>query len=167
MLCENCKKNKATVQFTQIINKQKTKIFLCEDCAKSSVQFDFEFGLGNLLYPFGSEFGSSEVKLIDTVNQDLVCPKCKMRFSDFKKLGKLGCENCYIVFKERLLPIIKRIHGANSHIGKIPHELSGESKISEELDNLKLLLNKAIQNEEYEKAAVIRDKIKNLESKIK
>ena len=86
-----------------------------------------------------------------------------MSYDDFQKTGKLGCGECYNVFSERLEPLLKRIHGNSEHHGKTPKKMEQSIKKYNELNDLKALLNKAIQSEEYEKAAELRDEIRKLE----
>ena len=90
-----------------------------------------------------------------------------MTFSQFRKIGKLGCPHCYDTFKEQLLPFIKRLHGGNiEHKGKIPERIGGHFLIKKEIEQLRLELKELINNEEFEKAAVIRDEIKSKEKQL-
>ena len=95
-----------------------------------------------------------------------------MTYDDFKKIGRLGCSDCYATFQVSLAPLLKRIHGSNQHLGKVPNavvmkEQKALSKIHEELETVKAELQKAIKKEEFEEAASLRDKIKFLEKKAK
>ena len=95
------------------------------------------------------------------------CPACGFTYNDFKKMGRLGCSECYEVFKKQLEPLLKRIHGANRHIGKVPLTVGKTVKDAQTLQELKMQMERAIQSEEFEKAAVIRDKIRQFEKKDK
>ena len=86
-----------------------------------------------------------------------------MSFEEFKKVGRLGCDNCYVIYSDKLDPLIRRLHGNTKHTGKIPKRISETMKASKQIENLKEQLNRAIQNEEYEKAAELRDEIKKTE----
>lgn len=166
MLCQNCNKRIATVHVTQLINNKKVEMYLCEQCAREKGQMDLgsHFNLNEL---FGGimGYGSSREPYRTSVSEKLICDKCSMSYSDFKKTGKLGCSRCYEVFNDKLSPLVRRIHGNVEHQGKLPSRISPNIKNSKEIRNLKQLLNKAIQNEEYEKAAKIRDEIRQLEKK--
>jgi protein arginine kinase activator len=153
----------ANVHFAQIVNGKKIEIFLCEQCAKERGQFcmecppeinDFLAGLMG--------FQKSNNSYI-TINKEKICPSCGMSFEEFQKTGKLGCSECYSVFEERLEPLLKRIHGNTEHHGKTPKKMEQDVNKSNVLNDLKELLNKAIQSEEYEKAAELRDEIRKLE----
>lgn len=163
MLCQNCQKRVANVHFTQITNNKKTEMYLCEQCAREKGQSgigppinisDFLSGFMNL--------GNSETHTIQEPVEEC-CEICGMSFEDFRKTGKMGCSNCYHIYGDRLKPIMKRLHGNTEHTGKVPAKLSGEINQTKELDSLKASLARAVQNEEYEKAAEFRDKIRELE----
>jgi protein arginine kinase activator len=175
MLCDECGKNKATVHLTEIVNDLITKLNLCETCAKQKgAEVEQHFGIADLLSalsdteqpqaaPAGSAAGSTSKNK---------CPRCGLAYEDFKRVGRLGCGECYKAFRTSLVPLLKRIHGSNQHIGKSPSpqavdELKTVHKRQEDLDAAKLELQKAIRNEEFEDAAALRDKIKFLEKKLK
>ena len=162
MLCQICQKRVGNVHFTQVINNNKVEMYICEQCARENGQFSFGLPL-NINDFFSGIIG------IDNTNQFIpklnspVCEKCGMSYEEFQKTGKVGCENCYNSYGERLNPLIKRLHGSLEHNGKIPGRISKSIKVSKDIDILKEQLNNAVKNEEYEKAAEIRDKIKGLE----
>jgi len=164
MLCQQCQKKVANVHFTQIINGKKIEMYLCKQCANEKGQFGFspQLNLGDFLWgipAFSANTGFPQVKQPEQVR----CNVCGMSFEDFRKTGKLGCANCYKVFRDNLSPILRRIHGSIEHTGKIPGKVSKCLKTTNELESLKTELAAAIEKEEYEKAAVLRDKIKELE----
>ena len=87
------------------------------------------------------------------------------RDDDFKKIGRLGCSGCYDAFRKYLIPLLKRIHGSNKHYGKMPLSQAKPVELKSEIEELKTKLQKAIQKEEFEEAANLRDTIKDLENK--
>ena len=163
MLCQQCQKRNVSVHFTQIINSSKTELYLCEQCAN---QKGYE-GLGSPISLndfFSGCIGSGgSTPYVTSPPRQLTCKKCGMRIDEFIKTAKLGCNDCYEAFDERLEPLLKRLHGSFEHRGKAPAQISESIKSSREIKKLKTLLNKAVQNEEYEKAAEIRDRIRSLE----
>lgn len=163
MLCQNCKKRIADVHFTQIINNKKIEMYLCEQCAseKGQVSFTLPLNLNKFLSGF---VGADAESYINTAPKAMVCKKCGMSFDEFQRTGKLGCGECYKTYGERLKSVLKRLHGNVEHSGKVPAKLSKSLSTSKEVERLKELLNKAVQCEEYEKAADIRDRIKAIES---
>ena len=142
MLCEKCKKNTATVHFKQNINGSVKEIFLCPICAG-------EEGIvsGN---PF-SFFTPREKS-----TQKAVCPTCKHNFDFYRKTGRFACPDCYSAFSDSAESILKKIHKTSSHKGDM-------NCVPSKLDKLKTELRDAIECENFEKAAELRDEIRSLE----
>jgi protein arginine kinase activator len=166
MVCDVCAVNQATVHLTEIIDEQMTELHLCEGCAKSkSVEMEQQFGLADLLAGL-SDLGKTSAA---GVKEDLrlKCGACGLSYEDFKKIGRLGCSGCYDAFRKYLIPLLKRIHGSNKHYGKMPLGQARPVELKSELEELKAKLQKAIQKEEFEEAARLRDTIKDLENKDK
>ncbi|GBF12003.1 UvrB/UvrC motif-containing protein [Tepidibacillus infernus] len=170
MLCENCGEKPATLHFTKIINGQKNEMHLCEQCAKEKGEiiptdtnvFSFPQLLSGLLNFDQMVHGHSP----NTSMDPLRCKNCGLTFNQFKKTGKFGCSDCYQYFEPQLEPIFRRIHGNSQHSGKVPTRTGGKIKLKKELRELKDQLQKKIALEEFEEAAKIRDKIKELELKL-
>jgi protein arginine kinase activator len=93
---------------------------------------------------------------------DLTCPKCGLAFSDFSRLGRFGCGECYKTFRDRLQPLLRKIHGSSLHRGKLPPMLSEEATTIKEQERLEQELKLAIASEDFERAADLRDKLKSL-----
>lgn len=157
MLCQKCKKNEATVHYKKVVNGKLTEMYLCSECADGLGSFDFNFDsfLPNL---FG-HFIKPEIR------PAVVCPKCKTPLSEISENGKMGCGECYVTYEEYLLPTLKRIHGSTKHTGKVPKRFSRGIKKDDELKSLKNQLDESIKSEEYENAAKIRDKIREIEGR--
>ncbi|MFA5389391.1 MAG: UvrB/UvrC motif-containing protein [Candidatus Omnitrophota bacterium] len=163
MVCNICGKNQATVHLTEIIDDQITELHLCEECAqKKGAQMESHFGLSDLLAglaDLGTQFSKTKA---DT---KLKCPKCGLTYEDFKKIGRLGCGECYTAFKDALVPLLKRIHGSTQHYGKSPKKAARAVKAKNELEVLKEKLQRAVQSENFEEAAKLRDAIREIEKK--
>jgi protein arginine kinase activator len=174
MICEECNQRPATLHFTKIINGEKTEVHLCEKCAhEKGEMFMFHSGTGfsinNLLAGLLNVQPSFQQAQQDHFHNEevLQCDNCKMTFSQFVKIGKFGCANCYETFKDQLKPVIRRLHSGNwSHNGKIPKRIGGNIHIRKKLETLKNNLKELIENEEFEKAAVVRDEIRSLEKRM-
>lgn len=170
MLCEECQMRPATVHITKIINNEKTQMHLCEECAKQKhISFstgisgfgfdDTGFSVAKLLSSFFEPTGKTPI----STSNDLKCSRCGLTFQAFSKTGRFGCSQCYNTFKGQMNPMLRRIHGKTFHVGKVPKRTGGQLRIKHEINRLKRELQEAINAEEYERAAVIRDKIKELE----
>ena len=122
MLCENCGKNHANVKYTQIINGVKKEISLCEECSKKlgigDINFDMPIDFSSFLGDFMSNWDEDVFPALGTIKA-LECPNCKTSFEKIINSGKIGCGECYETFHDRIDEILKNIHGANRHIGRI------------------------------------------------
>ena len=166
MQCDVCHTKDATVHLTEIINKKVTKLHLCEECARAkSHEMEEHFGLADLLSGL-TEMEPQEFEKKKTVAEvKIKCPRCGFGFENFRKMGRLGCPKCYEAFKDQLSPLLRKIHGSESHIGKAPVKTETVKNEKVLLTDLKARLEKAIKLEEFEEAARIRDKIRTLGKK--
>ena len=162
MTCDSCKQQQATVHLTEIVNEQMTELHLCESCAnQKGAQVESHFGLADLLSGLVDVSKAQEVEE-ETISKS--CPMCGMTYEDFRKVGRLGCGECYVTFKRSLMSLLKRIHGAPHHLGKCPLRLLKPNKAGkQELGELKRRLERAIEMEEFEEAARLRDHIREME----
>ncbi|MGN1327830.1 MAG: UvrB/UvrC motif-containing protein [Clostridia bacterium] len=183
MLCQNCGKNQANIRYTQIINGVKKEMALCESCAEEmgidNVKINMPINFSNFLGDLFEGYNEAIPSFIkETHNQ---CTSCGELYNDFIDTGLLGCPECYEIFDDRLDSVLKNLQGHTRHIGRKPLNISKkmenigqnnianknsqDNKENNELEKLKVDLNKAIKEERYEDAATIRDKIKKLENK--
>jgi protein arginine kinase activator len=137
------------------------KVNLCEGCSKEKgVQDPTGFALADLLLGIGAaeeiEKGSPSTK----------CPVCGFTQSDFKKTGRLGCSGCYIAFAEGLNSLLKAMHKGTEHVGKLPLRAQRTLALSDRMKTLTENLKKAVEQENYETAASLRDQIKQLEHQL-
>ncbi len=169
MLCQNCGKYEATTHIKRVVNGDTTEMHLCADCAQHLGYGDMFSGFGlNLDDFFGGFLEDTALKLAPSTQQR--CPKCGNTFGDIVHSGKIGCSECYRTFYDKLLPSLQRIHGRIKHSGKHLEAPAVSKPVEEaapksELEQLREDLQKAIEQQEFEQAAVLRDKIKALEEK--
>ncbi|PGL67740.1 UvrB/UvrC motif-containing protein [Bacillus sp. AFS055030] len=171
MICQECKERPATLHYSKIINGEKTDIHLCERCAnESNNKYIFSeiggYSVNDLLAGlFKGNTGIYEMKKNKFHHDSQVeCPRCKMTFQKFTKIGRLGCSTCYETFMDQMKPIVKRIHSGNvSHTGKIPQKINGAISLKRKLQDLKSQMKTLIDNEEFEQAIKIRDEIREIE----
>jgi protein arginine kinase activator len=162
MLCCVCKEKNATVHLTQIAGEKMQKVDLCEDCAKQKgVNDQTGFSLADLLLGLGA---SQELEQTPG-GTDAKCAACGFTHADFKKSGRLGCPECYVTFSEGLSGLLKTMHKGTKHVGKIPEALRTKRDISEQLNLLNKKLAKAIESENFEQAALLRDEIKQVNAR--
>jgi protein arginine kinase activator len=160
--CDNCDKP-ATVHVTEVVGGEKIEKHLCEDCASSEgITMKADIPISKLLEDFILQGKSSEGEEAET---ETACDVCGITFKDFRKHGRLGCPNDYDLFRDRLLPILQRAHeGATEHVGKVPHRAGDTEKKHNRVLRLRAELKTAIAAEQYERAAALRDQIREYES---
>jgi protein arginine kinase activator len=158
--CQVCKKNIATVHLTEILKGKKREIHLCEECAgKKGVAFKSGFSIQDLLTGLAGTAAAQEMAKM----QQIKCPICGLSYLDFRQHGRLGCATDYTVFKEGLVPLLEKIHGGVQHLGKIPKKCGEACEQGRELLELRQALKQAVDQEDYEQAATLRDRIRTLE----
>lgn len=163
MLCEKCKTNQATVHVERNVNNIKTEYNLCFPCA---LAINMEMSFDEIIKEFlGSviELENGKSPEGEEEKPNLTCPGCGMSYQEFREAGKLGCSQCYNAFRQQIDAILKNIHGSGEHLGKVPRSASQTVLNKRELGTLRTKLREAIENEEYEAAAELRDKIRGLE----
>ena len=145
---------KAQRQYTEIVGGRKKSMPLCLECAKKQA----------LVAPPPSMPGPKQAmhfKLKAKVisqglpTSTLRCPECGIRLVDLRKTGRVGCAHCYEIFRKQILPLLKRVHGAVEHVGSRP--AGAPPRI--ELNQLREDLRRAIEAEDFEQAARLRDRI--------
>lgn len=169
MLCQACQKRPATVHLTQIINGEKTVQHLCEECAREKGEFNFDFppfSIQNLLSGLLNLDAQADNQPVEFAARKLQCENCGLTYAQFGQIGRFGCSQCYTAFGERLQPLMRRIHGAAQHVGKIPKRAGATVKLRRNLEELRKKLQILVAQEEFEQAAVLRDQIRELEARI-
>ena len=162
MICDDCGKKPPKFHLSEIVNGTSKEINLCEDCANKNEEFKFNssFTIQNLLAGLFEIPSDADIKIEQ--QNGLCCDNCETTYSEFKQTGKFGCSKCYSSFSEKIEPLLKKIHGHDTHIGKIPKRTGGKVLVKKEIETLKNRLNKAVKDEEFEQAAKLRDEIKKL-----
>ena len=163
MLCEECKKRKAIINFTQIIDNKVTTLHLCESCAGNK-------GVGspsnlsdsplNIFISQGGDQAAEERQK----SEEKACGMCGSTYNEFQESRRLGCPQCYFTFEQELGSLLRRIQGSQVHVGKGPRDVATNLSTKESrLKELRRLLQESVRKEEYERAAMLRDEIRSLE----
>ncbi len=175
MLCDRCQKRDAKILYTEIINGVKKEQHLCEECATDYTSFQMEkplmnsdLTLGDLLSTLLDTYTGTGQKKPDTDDQIVTCDRCGMSYDEFAATGRFGCAGCYQSFQKQLGKTLKGIQGADVHTGKRPKGLTvaaqpDKTKLDiSEIEMLSIRLQEAIEKEEFEEAARLRDIIKQM-----
>ena len=163
MLCSLCKKNEATVHLSQIIEHKMQTVNLCEACSKAKGVDNSGFSLTSLLLSLGSPVETTEAP---SELENVVCPSCGFSQADFKKVGRLGCAQCYETFAEPLRGLLKSMHKDTHHVGKVPRQMITSQEITHRIQQLQKKLDQAVAAENFEEAALLRDQIKQARTEL-
>ena len=167
MMCEECGVRPASIHLTTITQGMKTEKNLCPICMAKyhrlpGMDLNGIAGmLNNLILPREAEKNEDPLGREDAY-PDIMCPECGTTYEEFRKSGFVGCAHCYSEFREPMLRILQKVHGSVHHTGKLPDAGKGGMSLKITLEGLKNRLSRAIEEEEYEQAAQIRDKIRSI-----
>jgi len=161
MLCEKCKKNPATVHMQQFVGGSKTEMHLCQEC--SSIKMDMPISFENIFQGFLTSLQSMTANRPMT-SPSAPCARCGMTVEQFKKTGKLGCEACYQAFAKEIEALFKNVQNATRHEGKFPRRMGVDMRVRREADALRKQLKEAVDAENYEDAAHLRDQLRAIQN---
>ncbi|MBN2157750.1 MAG: UvrB/UvrC motif-containing protein [Spirochaetes bacterium] len=162
----------ATIHLTEIIKDVKSEVHLCENCAR-------EIGLNSKLSNFSLSIPEMlsflDIHEVEENDSAVSCPTCGLSFIDYSRENRLGCPDCYVCHEESLKSVIAGFHGSVKHTGKHPNNPQDTHTGSyiaaarilqkaKSVEELKEMLNRAIYDERYEEAAVLRDRIRKIDS---
>lgn len=180
MKCDKCDRE-ATVHELRVVSGKKVEKHLCEECAKQQgIAVSGQMPISQLLskYILTPET-SGKVAGKALASRAPACERCSTTYAEFRQSGLLGCPDCYKAFEPQLGPLLERAHeGGTHHVGKIPRRalrksqdapkggvesvLGTAEERAERLLSLRRQLDEAIRAEHYERAAKLRDELRNL-----
>jgi protein arginine kinase activator len=163
MSCEQCREREAVIHLTQIVNEQVTTLHLCERCAAEkgveSPGSQPKTPLGTFLAAMGQELPEQ----VPAPRAGDNCPRCGGSLQDFRESGRLGCPECYRSFETPLRDLLRRLHGSTHHVGERYAERDGEADGRVKTAELREQLRLAVETENFELAAELRDRLRVLE----
>ena len=159
--CQVCHERDAVVHLTEVVNDTVTTSHLCSRCAAER---------GIALEPGGAiiPVGGLLAEVVPAVRPDAAgssrCPACDATLAEIRASGRVGCPTCWVAFERQLTELVRRYHGATQHVGLSPIEGDPqERRRSAELQRLRAELRRAVDAEEFEQAAGLRDQLRALE----
>ena len=161
--CDQCGGADAVVHLTQIVNNEMKISHLCEKCAAAkgveSGEEPTNFPLTGFLAQLADAPDSEDPP--DTLGP---CSFCGLTFENFREAGRLGCPHCYTTFESYLRGLLRRVHGSTQHVGKVylPPDPAA-SEVEKQVEVLRHKLQRAVDSEDFERAAGLRDKIREME----
>lgn len=164
MKCESCGEHEAVIHLTQIENNEMTTSHLCEACAAERGLETGDEPVGFPLADFLAQMGGESPGRAEGDEAGEVCPFCGLTFAGFRESGRLGCPQCYSTFDQQLRGLLRRVHGSTQHVGKVylPPDPTA-SELQKRLEGLRRRLQRAVEGEDFERAADLRDEIRTLE----
>ena len=162
MDCQVCGKRPATIHFTELSAGAAVESHICQECAEAKGLFKPSSGkpkssIGELLSGLSGAPAESEPRR---------CPRCGETYAEFRESGRLGCEECYVTFADLLRPLLRRVHGSTQHSGKRPAgSAPPDGGRVGELVRLRDELRRALEREDFERCAEIRDRIRKAEGR--
>ena len=165
MLCDNCKEREATVHLQQVKDNEVTSLHLCHQCAAEK---GIETGAGAVKFPlsdFLASMGKDSAIHGTAEGSDLECSFCGATLKDFRETGRLGCPRCYDTFETQLRDLLRRLHGSSHHVGEAYLNADSENldEQDEQVADLRNRLRQAVDTENFELAAELRDRLRALE----
>ena len=156
--CDRCSKI-ATVHLTEIVDGEKIEKHLCEDClGAEGIPVKADVPISQLLEDFILQSSGGQK------TSELTCEVCGLTFGEFRQQGVLGCPHDYEAFQDPLAPLLERAQdGTTEHVGKVPRHSGRDQKRQNAILRLRAELRGAIAAEDYERAAGLRDQIKEAE----
>lgn len=161
MLCDNCGERDAAVHLTKIINNEVKQQHLCERCAAEQ---GVETTISVPKHPLGALLHAAQQQLVTPTTENGRCTFCGATMNDFRTTGRWGCARCYSTFEVSMRELLRRVHGNARHGGRVyqaPQPALDERATI--LGELKERLRRAIESEQFEMAADLRDRIRVIE----
>ncbi len=161
-MCDECGGGEAVVHLTQIVNNEMTTFHLCDACAAEKGLEPAPEAVNFPLTDFLAQMGQDEPQ--GRPVPDEACSFCGLTFEHFRETGRLGCPQCYTTFQGHLEGLLRRIHGGTRHVGKVylpPDPTASERE--KRVEALRRKLERAVATEDFERAAELRDEIRELE----
>lgn len=165
MLCQECRLRPASVKVTTIFGGQKREVHLCEACAQTRGEIEFggeaKISIGDMLAALLHQHGL--LRPPGEEQAEIKCENCGLSYDTFTKVGKLGCSECFSRFDEQLRHVLRHIHGSTRHVGRTPRRAGGTLRLKRQIQGLREELAACVKSEQFEKAAQLRDQIRELE----
>jgi protein arginine kinase activator len=163
MTCDQCREREAVIHLTQIVNEQVTTLHLCEKCAAEKGVESPGSTVKTPLGTFLAAMGKGAEQQLPTARTGESCVRCGATFQDFRETGRLGCPDCYRAFESSLRDLLRRLHGSTHHLGERYTEREPQEAAEEQAADLREQLRLAVETENFELAAELRDRLRVME----
>ena len=163
MTCDQCREREAVIHLTQIVNEQVTTLHLCEKCAAEKGVESPGSTVKTPLGTFLAAMGKGAEQQLPAARTGESCTRCGATFQDFRETGRLGCPDYYRAFESSLRDLLRRLHGSTHHLGERYAERESPVVVAEQAADLREQLRLAVETENFELAAELRDRLRVME----
>jgi len=161
--CRRCAKS-ATLHITEIQDGKAVAVHLCNSCAQEYLDEEAEQVSSA---PPEDVTAKLEELMSEDADSDTRCTNCNISFGEFREQGRLGCPTCFQEFHGDLMPLLENIHESATHVGKRPKRNPAQTADQSRLIQIRQQLESAIDREDYEQAASLRDEIAEIEKTLR
>jgi protein arginine kinase activator len=120
-----------------------------------------KFSLSQLL---GGLVDSGEEE-VEEPSPETACEQCGTTLQEIRDNEQVGCADCYATFRGQIDDLLREYTDEVHHKGRYPSKLHAYKAILIDKEQLKKQLEEAVKREEYEHAAQIRDRIREIEQR--
>jgi protein arginine kinase activator len=157
MKCSKCGKE-ANVYYRSNVNGKVTTMNLCDECAKKLNDETGFMNMDHMFDQFDNMFGSMFGGMSNLLSPMFANPWANFGFNMPSLMPK------YRIMLEPVTENEQRPTEKAETVQETAHEVDPEMRKRRELNALREQMNEAVKNEEFEKAAELRDKIRGLQA---
>ena len=157
MMCDFCKNRPARARVTQVENGELQKFYACRECA-----VNLGYGLIKISMA-GAPEDEAAAPVESAPEERAVCPGCGMTYAEFRESARFGCGRCYTAFQNPIVLLMRQIQAGTQHIGKVPVRVVEAQQYDERIMSLRAQLQEAVRQEDFARAAKLRDAVHELE----
>ncbi|MBQ8953457.1 MAG: UvrB/UvrC motif-containing protein [Clostridia bacterium] len=167
IMCDECGERPANIHLTTIVDGEKKDFNLCSECLARKKELSVDFGaIASRLSKMIRQKQEKADAESETPLPDISCAQCGTTYAAFRASGRMGCAQCYEAFRQPLAEWMQQTQGASRHIGRESGGMTCSVSLRMQIDKLRRMQKKAIANEEYEQAALLRDQIRTLSAEM-
>lgn len=162
MMCSNCGVQEGVIEVRYMAGSYERTLNLCESCARSQGIHAEHIREPRVSDLFSSLLAPGAGMEFDDPSFDQ-CSGCGTSWAQLRRSGEAGCERCYSVFAEEISRVLAAQPHDTFHRGSLPDSLETFRTLIVDRENLKERLRRAVEQEEFERAAKLRDDLTRMD----
>lgn len=165
--CMSCQQNPATVKLTKLVKGTVEEIWLCQECAAQQSPYQKKMAAMSLDAILAGILGQQKAEAAARPGGvELSCKTCGLPYESYRSTLLLGCSDCYESFEKYLVADLRKFHGTTEHRGRVPQDVGPVAPLQRQRNpvELKKRLREAVEAEDFELAAKLRDEIRSVET---